>query len=48
MTIGVAVGKEKVESIIAAARGGYFNHLVTDPVTATDILANPAVAEQAS
>ncbi len=32
MTIAVAVGKDKIESIIAAARGGYFNHLVTDPV----------------
>jgi DNA-binding transcriptional regulator LsrR (DeoR family) len=48
VTIGVAVGKEKVESIIAGARGGYFNRLVTDPVTAHDILASPAVAEQAS
>jgi DNA-binding transcriptional regulator LsrR (DeoR family) len=38
VTIAVAVGKEKVDSIIAGARGGYFNHLVTDPVTATAIL----------
>lgn len=48
VTIGVAVGKEKVESIIAAARGGYFNRLVTDPMTAADILASPTIAEQAS
>jgi DNA-binding transcriptional regulator LsrR (DeoR family) len=48
VTVGVAVGKDKVESIIAAARGGYFNRLVTDPGTAADILANPAVAEQVS
>jgi DNA-binding transcriptional regulator LsrR (DeoR family) len=43
VTIAVAVGKEKVDSIIAGARGGYFTHLVTDPVTATDILASPAL-----
>ena len=48
VTIGVAIGKEKVESIIAAARGGYFNRLVTDQVTAADILASPTVTEQAS
>jgi len=48
VTVGVAVGREKVESIIAAARGGYFNRLVTDPGTASDILASPTVAEQAS
>jgi DNA-binding transcriptional regulator LsrR (DeoR family) len=47
VTVGVAVGKEKVDSIIAAARGGFFNRLVTDPVTATDILGNPAIAGQA-
>ena len=28
-----------VESIIAGARGGYFNQLVTDPATAEAILA---------
>ncbi len=39
VTIAVAVGKEKVDSIIAGARGGYFNQLVTDPVTAADVLA---------
>ena len=48
VTIAVAVGKDKVESIIAAARGGYFNHLVTDPATATDILSSPTIAERAS
>ncbi|WP_029115015.1 sugar-binding transcriptional regulator [Mycobacterium sp. URHB0044] len=46
VTIAVAVGKEKVDSIIGGARGGYFNHLVTDPVTATAILASPAIDEQ--
>lgn len=38
VTIGVAVGNEKVESIVAGARGGYFNRLVTDPATAEAIL----------
>jgi hypothetical protein len=42
VTIGVAVGKDKVDSIIAAARGGYFNQLVTDPSTAAAILDSPA------
>ncbi len=46
VTIAVAVGKEKVDSIVGGARGGYFNHLVTDPVTATAILASPAIDEQ--
>ncbi|MGH3641674.1 MAG: sugar-binding domain-containing protein, partial [Mycobacterium sp.] len=44
VTIAVAVSKEKVDSVIAGARGGYFNRLVTDPVTAGDILASPALA----
>ncbi|WP_407664136.1 sugar-binding transcriptional regulator [Mycolicibacterium murale] len=39
VTIGVAIGSDKVESIIAGARGGYFNQLVTDPATAEAILA---------
>ncbi|MCC9179239.1 DeoR family transcriptional regulator [Mycolicibacterium mageritense DSM 44476 = CIP 104973] len=38
VTIAVAIGKDKVDSIIAGARGGYFNQLVTDPATATAIL----------
>ena len=38
VTIAVAVGAEKVDSIIAGARGGYFNQLVTDPDTAAAIL----------
>ena len=36
--IGVAVGTDKVDSIVAGARGGYFNQLVTDPSTAAAIL----------
>ena len=47
VTIAVAVGKEKVDSIIAGARGGYFTHLVTDPATANDILASGALDESA-
>ncbi|MEO3792481.1 sugar-binding domain-containing protein [Nonomuraea sp. B10E15] len=38
-TIAVAVGAEKVLSIIAGARGGYFNQLVTDAPTAEGIVA---------
>jgi len=38
VTIAVAVGTEKVGSIVAGARGGYFNQLVTDPSTAAAIL----------
>jgi len=38
VTIAVAVGRDKVASIVAGARGGYFNQLVTDPSTAAAIL----------
>ncbi|WP_170608976.1 sugar-binding transcriptional regulator [Ruegeria arenilitoris] len=38
VTIGVASGLEKVEPIIAALNGGYFNSLVTDDVTAAAIM----------
>jgi DNA-binding transcriptional regulator LsrR (DeoR family) len=48
VTIGVAVGKDKVEPIIAAARGRYFNRLVTDAVTAGDILASPTLTQEVS
>ncbi len=44
VTIAVAVGKEKVDSIVAGARGGFFTNLVTDPVTASDVLASPGLA----
>ncbi len=43
VTIAVAVGKDKIESIVAGARGGYFNRLVTDPVTANDVLTSSAL-----
>jgi len=38
-SIAVAVGAEKVPSIIAGAKGGYFNQLVTDALTAESLLA---------
>lgn len=41
VTVGVAVGADKVDSIIAAARGGYITRLVTDPATA-QLLADRA------
>jgi len=41
----VAVGSDKVDSIIAGARGGYFNQLVTDPVTASAILDSPMLTD---
>lgn len=34
-SIAVALGREKVEGVLAAARAGYFNRLVTDAATAT-------------
>ena len=39
VTIAVAVGREKIDSITAGARGGYFNRLVTDPDTAEALVA---------
>jgi len=38
VTIAVAIGTEKIDSIVAGAKGGYFNQLVTDPATAAAIL----------
>ncbi|WP_432504425.1 sugar-binding transcriptional regulator [Kineococcus arenarius] len=37
--IAVAHGAEKVPGIVAGARGGHFNQLITDPGTATRVLA---------
>ena len=37
--IAVVYGAIKVPSVLAGARGGFFNHLVTDPATATKVLA---------
>ncbi len=45
VAIAVAVGSDKVDSIIAGARGGYFNQLVTDPVTASAILDSPMLTD---
>jgi DNA-binding transcriptional regulator LsrR (DeoR family) len=39
VVIAVASGAEKVVPIIVGARAGYFNQLVTDPLTAEQILA---------
>ncbi|GAB2712613.1 sugar-binding transcriptional regulator [Nocardia thraciensis] len=36
--IAVAIGQEKVAPILAGARAGYFNRLVTDPATARQLL----------
>ncbi|RDI42020.1 sugar-binding transcriptional regulator [Nocardia mexicana] len=36
--IAVAIGEEKVAPILAGARAGYFNRLVTDPATARQLL----------
>lgn len=38
-SIAVAVGREKVSGILAGAAAGYFNRLVTDPPTASLVLA---------
>ena len=43
VTIGLAVGADKVAGIIAAARAGYVNTLVTDVVTAAAIVDVSAV-----
>lgn len=37
--IALAVGKEKVGGLIAGARAGYFNQLITDPPTAAAVVA---------
>ncbi|MFD0485686.1 sugar-binding transcriptional regulator [Kineococcus sp. GCM10028916] len=36
--IAVVYGAVKVPSVLAGARGGFFNHLVTDPATAAKLL----------
>lgn len=40
-SIAVAAGKEKVLSILAGAKAGFFNELVTDPTTAAALVAAP-------
>lgn len=39
LVVGVAVGAEKVKSILGALRGGFVNVLVTDEATAAEVLA---------
>lgn len=41
-TIALACGPEKVESILAGARGGWFNQLIIDTSTAAALLAHPS------
>ncbi len=38
ITIAVAAGREKIEGIVAAARAGYIDELVTDRQSASDLL----------
>ena len=38
LVVGVASGKSKAAAILGAVRGGYVNSLVTDDVTATEVL----------
>jgi DNA-binding transcriptional regulator LsrR (DeoR family) len=45
VSIALAVGQEKVPGIIAGARAGYFNQLVTDPPTASALVAAVARGE---
>jgi DNA-binding transcriptional regulator LsrR (DeoR family) len=43
VTIAVAIGRDKLDSITAGAAGGYFKQLVTDPATAEALLEFDAV-----
>lgn len=45
-SIAVAVGKEKARGLVAAARGGFINRLVTDSATAHAILDLPPMATE--
>jgi DNA-binding transcriptional regulator LsrR (DeoR family) len=47
VVIAVAAGRERVTSLIAAARKRYFNQLVTDPDTAEQLLAVSAATAAA-
>lgn len=48
VVIAVAAGRERVTSLIAAARKGYFNELITDPDTAEELLAVSAATAAAT
>ena len=37
--VALAVGAENADGLVAGARAGYFNHLITDPTTATAVIA---------
>jgi DNA-binding transcriptional regulator LsrR (DeoR family) len=39
LVVGVACGRQKAAAILGAVRGGYVKSLVTDDITATDVLA---------
>jgi DNA-binding transcriptional regulator LsrR (DeoR family) len=39
LVVGVAGGRQKAAAILGAARGGYLKSLVTDEITARDVLA---------
>jgi DNA-binding transcriptional regulator LsrR (DeoR family) len=39
LVVGVATGKQKAAAILGAVRGGYVKSLITDDVTATEVLA---------
>src|SRR5439155_13210152 len=39
LVIGVACGRQKAAAILGAVRGGYVKSLVTDDITAVDVLA---------
>jgi DNA-binding transcriptional regulator LsrR (DeoR family) len=45
LVIGVASGKHKAAAILGAVRGGYVKVLVTDDVTAKEVLAQARSAE---
>lgn len=47
VTIAVAIGRDKLDSITAGARGGYFNRLVTDPATAEALVNDIDSAKEA-
>lgn len=44
--IAVAVGSDKVAPILAGARAGFFNQLVTDPATAQELIDQSTIVEK--
>jgi DNA-binding transcriptional regulator LsrR (DeoR family) len=45
LVVGVACGKQKAAAILGAVRGGYVKSLITDDVTATEVLALARLAK---